>query len=116
MKKIFLVLSFLLVFNFTKPTTTSASSKLDNENELMGYYTKRVSQWVQIGDGEYPPVFSKTFYYNDGVYSGTLSFSYMERRLGPSARKRYVWYALYSGTVTGNISPIQSREILVEVD
>lgn len=86
------------------PTAHANNTDLYNENEMVSPessvgHIKSVSVKVYIGSGEYPPNYSPTYYYDDGLYSGTLRNPILERRAGGGTFFRYEWYATYRGQV-----------------
>ena len=63
-------------------------------------YTRWKSVSVLITYEEYTePVSTYYYYYNDGVYAGTLSLVGLERRPGWGGNK-YAWYATYRGQIS----------------
>lgn len=67
------------------------------DNTLSISYTKPKSVTVFVGYGSFPHSYPNTYYYNDGLYSGVLRYSYSERRPGGGiGNKTYAWYVTYS--------------------
>lgn len=78
-------------------------------------HTIRKSVTIFVGYGSNPPSYSGTYYYNDGLYSGTLKESYSERRPGGGVGDRlYVWYVTYTGYVTSNSGYPTNNLILIK--
>ncbi|HBY90778.1 hypothetical protein ACEN33_12035 [Ruoffia sp. FAM 24228] len=104
MKKIVIIILLFVTFGSTTPLTVEASfsDSFDIENRLLSHTVKKTVT-VFVGYGSFPPSYSSTYSYNDGLYKGTLYESYSERRYGGGVGSNmYAWYVTYTGYVTSN--------------
>ncbi|MBG9978255.1 hypothetical protein [Ruoffia tabacinasalis] len=116
MKKIIaLILLTISLGNVTLSHTEASNfDSSDIENNLSAH-TIRKTVTVFVGYGSFPPSYSSTYSYNDGLYKGILHESYSERRYGGGiGDKMYAWYVTYTGYVTSNSGNPISRVIVEE--
>ena len=98
MKRLKFIFLGLTVFSMFFAQNVYAQTPSQTDEQVLSY-TKYKTVEVLLGYGEYPYSYQYYYSYNDGVYQGTLSFRYLERRPGLGGRN-YAWYAVYNGVVS----------------